>query len=448
MRIRLLIGFIALSAGTVAAQSEAASNPWAFLAGCWVQEVDASGPSDSAITCVLPAHGDPLAADFLTYVGERETRRSRIVADGTRRAFETETCRGSETARFALDGGRVFLQSEIACGVEKPTRSTGILALTESHRFLRVLGGGAGDAAAVRFALQRRLPFSEAPRAVHLALEEGSASSLAPYGTAALTPAIISEASSALSVPVIEIWLAAHSADASAPFALTTAADQELEDAGVPERVRALLDALHRPERFLLTLSSAGAAVRPLSLDPNARFRELAAAFGGASSVSVAGAAHDSQTLTNATSVPVASACLGARVLMTSGFGTYGASPAFAHVLFARVCPTNGFYDPQTMNAVLYGAYGGPGGGEPGGRSRPRDSGQSGDETPAADGARRRTPGTGLEGGASYGRPSSHPAPEAIPLGGLGTPTSSPSAPASSAPATPPVRLSPRERTP
>lgn len=449
MRLSLALGFSALAAGFAHAQQPTAPHPWSPLLGCWVQDVEPGARANtSPTTCVLPVEGDPLAAEFVTYVGDEETRRSRIVADGTRRDFSTETCRGSEIARFAIDGGRVFLQSEMACGNEPPTRGTGVLGLTESGRFLRVLGGGAGDAPDVRFTLQRRLSSSEVPRAIRSVIEASTGSAELSATPSALATSALVEASGALSTPVLEIWIVAQSADASNPYALTEQSDRDLSEAGVAENVRALLDALQHPDEYRLVLSSGGAAVTKLTSDETRKFRQVAEAMGVSTSISAVGSAHDSQFLANASGAPVGSSCLGARVLMTSGYGTYGATPAFAHVLYARVCPTNGFYDPQTMNGVLYGAYGGPGGGDVGGKSRPRGSGQSGDDTPAADGARRRSPGTELDGGASRGRPSSHPAPESIPLGGLGTPASSPSAPASSAPVTPPVRPSPRERIP
>lgn len=449
MRLSLLLVVIALSARTVGAQAPAAATPWTSLVGCWVQDGDGgAGTKASPVTCVLPVEGDPLAADVILLVGEEETRRSRIVADGTRREFATEMCRGSETARFSMDGGQVILQSVMSCGADEPKRGSGILGLTDSGRFVRVVGGDTRIASDVRFTVERRIPLVEIPRSLAEAFAAVPADSPGPVTDVALSAPALVEAARSLSVPVLEIWIAAHAADAPAPFVLPAEVMHELSDAGIPARILALLEALQNPDRYHLALSSSGAVVTPMRADETRRFRQLAAALSGSTSLTATGSAYDSQFLSNASNAPVGNACLGARVLMTAGFGTYGATPAFAHVLYARVCPTNGFYDPRTMNAVLYGAYGGPDGGEAGGRSRPRDSGQSGDKTPAADAARRRTPGTELEGGASYGRLSSHPAPEAIPLGGLGTPASSSSAPASSAPATPPVRPSTRERTP
>lgn len=461
MRCALVGAMIAVlispfAVGTQEAPS-AVQAPWSSFAGCWAPSAESDSPpaTRSGITCLVPVDGDPLAADFIGFVGGAEVRRSRIVADGTLRDFNTESCRGRESARFSADGRLVLLQGELACGTSEPRRTTGVLSLTESDRLLSVSGGDRSAEGDVSFGYRARVERNDVPESVRSRVLNAKVVESAAVGSpvsSALSSGAIIEVSSVLSAAGTEIWIAGMAADAQALFEITPDVTQSLEQAGVPARVRELVEALGDPTLWHVSLSASGAAVQQRSIDQVAFLRRINGALVGLVSLSGAdGARGDAAFMANASSVPVGNACLGARLLTDGSFGTFGSAPAFAHVLFARACPSNGLYDPNAMNTTLYGAYGG---GRPGAASqgvpRPdRSSGLAGDATPAAGEAARRVQGTSQEGGASQGRASSHPAPDAIPLGGLGTPRAPASAPsASPAPSSAPHKGAPSGRVP
>lgn len=437
---------IAASASQLPAQeasampSSQAASAWSLLAGCWSAAAaveDAPAAGTAVMLCVLPVEDDRLAADFVSFEKGQEIRRSRIVADGVRRDFGSGICAGRESARFSLDGAQVLLSGEIRCDSQTDRRTSGIISLTEAGRLLQVSGGdeSRGD---VRFRYHQRVAPDVVPEPAR-ALLSVLAAPEAPYGTgldAAFSTSSLTDLASAVSVPVTEIWLAAIAADAASPVVAPADYVQALADAGVPDRVRTLLVALADPAAWRVSLTSSGATVWTTAYGTERSMRQIVDAYGGGASIAPGGSQVGRANGIGATSIAVANACLGAVLLTDGAFGAAGGAPAFAHVLFARACPNSALYDPRFMNAVMYGAYGGSGGGvDSEGNPVPRksrDSGHSGDGTTAADIARERNAGGNAYGGASQGRASSHPPPDPIPLGGLRGPVA---APAPSAPA-------------
>lgn len=428
-----------------AAVSTDAPSAWRQLAGCWSAtstSVESSVVGSNAVLCVLPVASDRLAADFVSFATGQEVRRSRVIADGVRRDFDSPDCEGHESARFSLDGARVLLAGEIRCDAQTDHRTSGIISLTESDRLLQVSGGD--DARGeVRFRYHQRVAPGAVPepaRAVVNALTTAEAERKARTGVM-FSASDVAELSSAVSVPVAEIWLAATAADAASPVEARPEFVQALADARVPDRVRMLLVALADPAGWSVSLSASGATVRSDADGTVRALRQLVDAYGGGASIAPGGTPVGRANGVGASSLAVANACLGAVLLTDGSFGAVGGAPAFAHVLFSRACPNSALYDPRLMNSVLYGAYGGSSGTyDSAGNPAPRkasDSGQAGEGTSAAGIARERNAGAQVDGGSSRGRPSSHPAPEAIPLGGVRGPAASPApaAPATRAPA-------------
>jgi hypothetical protein len=404
--------------GIKAQQVGADPSAWASFVGCWAPSpVDDAPRRSSSVTCVLPVTGDPLAAEFVSFEGGREVRASRITADGTLRDFSTASCQGRESARFSLDGERVFLRGEITCDGSTARQTSGVFSLTEAHRFLSVSGSEVPVTDDVRLSVLVPIPRDDAPPAVRARLASHGASPettpRAPSYTM-LTPSVVSEAAAALSGPVTEIWIAGVVADAPTAFRMDDEFARSLELAGVPTRVQSLLTALGDRAHWRVALSAAGAEVSPLDAQALQETRDDAEVRRIVTSISaVDGGRMDARFMASATNVPVGNACLGARVLTDGSFGVAGGAPAFANVLFARACPAIGMYDPRAMNGLLYGAYGGPGSqAVPAAPVAPRQAvGEADTPRPVPAVQERREV-----------KSNSHPAPDPIPLGGLRTP--------------------------
>lgn len=395
MMVPTLAG-LALALGT-AVQAPAAAqdvSPWMPFVGCWEDE---GASRRDPITCVLPVEGDPLAADLVGLREGKEFRRSRLRADGTVSAIESAECEGKETSRFSLDATRVYLQGELACGGGGATRTVSMLAISPEARLIYVSGRDVAEDPNVSVRALRGIPWARLPKSVRddLASLEAvvfatrTAASRVPLSTAAIV-----ETSRSMGAPVSEIWLAAVAADSPMWTPLEESAPADLEASGVPARVVALLAALENPDDSRIILSADGAKV--LTRDQLAAQLELQRTV-----LRVAQAMSDGDGGTwlarsGGAGASPANVCsfLAGIFFGSGGGGTAGFGAASnvslqgARQLMLNGCQNFAVGDPR-IYAAVYGAYPGS------------TAGHAGSTRPTT-------------------APMGHPAPEPLPLGGLG----------------------------
>jgi hypothetical protein len=434
-----MIAGLALAVGIAAQAPPPApdATPWMPFLGCWGSEAESRR---NPITCVLSVEGDPLAADLVELRNGMEVRRSRVRADGTVSAIESAECEGRESARFSLDATRVYLHGEVACDGASVTRSVSLLAITPEARLLHVSGRDAVDEPNVAFRALRGIPWSRLPKVVRRDLEHLEAAVFAQrtaMSRVALSSAAVVETSRSMGAPVSEIWLAAVVADSPMWTPLDASAREELVTAGVPARVIDLLAALEYPNESSVELSAKGARVvtRDQLADQFAlqrtvlRLAQAMAGAGGASPGRSDGA------------LPAPASVCSSLAGVFFGGGGFGAAASVsaqgARQLLLHGCRNFVVGDPRVFD-VAFGIY--PGSmadhaaaaapstapmGHPAPEPIPLGGlgGNTGGSS-SSPGSRQPAPAPPSRGGgmAPSSAPSGHAAPAPIPLGGLGTP--------------------------
>ncbi len=249
MRTGTRILACALAIAAAAAQPAAAqvADPdarWQAFLGCWAPLSAGGSPAPDHVVCFRP---DANAVAAVTVVGEEVRGEERIVADGSQRAVQEEACDGTESARWSVDGARVFLRSSLQCGEDVLGRETaGVLALSGSGTFVDVQAVGVDDQYGVRVLQYRSLAPAEYPVSMRdLAHYADDATRL--YASAPLSLNDIVEASQLLPAPAAQAMLAnlpgsTLRVDADALLALS--------EAGVSEDVIDMIVALAHPEKF------------------------------------------------------------------------------------------------------------------------------------------------------------------------------------------------------
>lgn len=243
--------------GAAPAEAQSGAGAWAPWLGCWVTE---GAPADAPLTCVVPATGRG-AVDLVTVTAGAVTRRTGIVADGTRREVDAAGCRGWESARFSLDGDRVYLTAEVTCDGRPAQATSGILSITSAGHFLDVQGVRVGAQQNLR--ISRLIPatdLSRLPEDLRTAIGAlPRAAGDARVAAGALpTFADVRDVVEAADPGTAEAWLVATHRDAASTFTPTARDLVALEDAGVPARVIDVIVALGYPERFQVAVGPAG----------------------------------------------------------------------------------------------------------------------------------------------------------------------------------------------
>lgn len=261
-RILAALGLVAVSSGSVGAQSRGVTPGWAAFAGCWIPlPADARISADSrANVCVVPTAGT--AAELVTILDDKAVDRTQIDADGVRHAVDRQGCRGWESAEFSADGRRLFLRGEQECIGGTKRSTSGIFALAQNGDWINAVNVGADSANSVR--VSRYAPSSIGlgiPGDVRSTLESRAISDNTARVSARVlvtTNAVI-EASRFLTAPVVEAWLA----ELDQHFSLDERKLITLADAGVPPSVIDVMIAVSNPDVFSVRSTGSGMTTAP-----------------------------------------------------------------------------------------------------------------------------------------------------------------------------------------
>jgi hypothetical protein len=233
-----------------------ATNPhWQAWLGCW-QPTDAA-TTDAPVVCVMPTSAAN-AVDMVTVDSGKIVSRYTVDASGERHAVTRDGCTGWESARWSLDGSRVFLTSDLTCGALKRT-SAGVMSMIPNGEWLTVDAVKAGGNEAVRATHYR-----EATAPANLSPDLASVATLglrtdrlaAKIATSKpLTAGIVVEATAALDTAAMQAWLV----ERHEKFSLSAETLVALADAGVPGSVTDVMVAAAYPEEFHFSRSPAPA---------------------------------------------------------------------------------------------------------------------------------------------------------------------------------------------
>jgi len=255
-----LAALLLAAAATPAPAQQAGTDPhWQAWLGCWQPvsgPVKAAGDTTSApLVCVIPAAGSA-GVDVAAISDGRLVSRERVEAGGEPRTVTREGCAGTETARFAESGARVYLTAEYTCPGDLKRTTSEVMAITPDGDWLDVRGAAArGLPEGVRVVRYRVAPASAAvPSDLAYALA-GNGMAVSTAREAASAPAELSdvvEASRALPPAVVEAWLV----EEGQGFALDGGTLLHLRSDGVPARVIDVMVALSYPRVFAIDVAS------------------------------------------------------------------------------------------------------------------------------------------------------------------------------------------------
>ncbi|HVZ49652.1 MAG TPA: hypothetical protein VG916_12785 [Gemmatimonadaceae bacterium] len=245
-------------------RTQAIDARWRAWTGCWTPVVASTAPSPSASTvCVLPAMGTS-AVEIVSISGAKVVDRMHIDADGADHAVSRDDCTGTQAARWAASGTRVYVKESMRCpgGVARSTST--IMSFDQRYRWLDVRGISAGvnqGVAVMRY--EPKLDSAGLPAEVQpaLALRGPAANNAVLTASAPLTLGDIADVATAADTGVATTWLVERTRDVSIVLdakQLTTLADR-----GVPPAVIDVLVALEYPRNFALNAGTNEPAARP-----------------------------------------------------------------------------------------------------------------------------------------------------------------------------------------
>lgn len=250
-------------AGAAAAQE--AGPGWLAWTGCWEAVAAPDARADAPVVCVVPGAGARAAA-FVTLRDGALADRQPVTADGERHSVDRGGCAGWESARWAEDGYRLFLRSELDCAGVKRASST-ILAILPDGQWLDARALESGGEAYV--SVQRYHPFSgdaERIAGIEATVRERAAAIHAARDVAGARLSVrdVTEASRHAHPGAVQALIA----ERGTGFGLDAETLVALSDAGVPGETTDLMVALSFPDVFEVDRGSRRAAAR--TADPGA----------------------------------------------------------------------------------------------------------------------------------------------------------------------------------
>jgi hypothetical protein len=232
---------------TVAVAQEADSR-WAPWIGCW--RVVVGEAASAPVVCVVPLAGES-AIEILTMLDDQVLSRESIFADGRQHEVSRGECEGWEAAEFSDDSRRVYVRSELTCGVSAPRSLTGVISMVSPSEWLdvrTVVEDGQSAPWAARYQLASRADF----RAVgqdDLAGTQGAATRMARMAASIpIAPDDVIEATGKVSAETVQLWVV----ERGEGFALDAVALIEMADSGVPPSVIDVVVAVSYPGKFVL----------------------------------------------------------------------------------------------------------------------------------------------------------------------------------------------------
>ena len=273
--IAVLAGVVmagALGAGTLPAQNRDArwDARWDAWIGCWMPVAGQDGAlreiggAGSPRVCVAPAAGTS-AVEVLTIASSGTVLdRTRIDADGAPHQVVRDGCTGTETARWAAHGTRVYVTTQFTCAGGVLRRGTGVMSFNQQHEWLDVRGMSSGDVSGVavaRYAATDDTTGIPADVRNIVPARTAMTNSAALAASAPMTLADIADVGVVVDSGVASTWLLERTQGVK-----VTISGKQLEalaDRGVPSAVIDVVVAIAYPRVFALTPGSRDASYAP-----------------------------------------------------------------------------------------------------------------------------------------------------------------------------------------
>lgn len=224
---------------------------WAAWYGCWTP-TDAQSRLHDVQVCVVPTD-DRAGVRMMTFAGDQLVLDEAIVADGAPHAVADAGCRGTRLARWASQGIRLLISTELSCDGQPTHRATGISTLTTANHWIDIQATGPDGREGVR---TRQYAQSTMAPPASIAPTLRALPSPAPVMAVAITAEDVIEAHGAVSPRAVEAWLV----ETEPRVALDRRALVSMKAKGVNEPVIDLLVALAYPSRFEVHRSAASGA--------------------------------------------------------------------------------------------------------------------------------------------------------------------------------------------
>ena len=250
----ILAGALFMMVPTVAAAQEVDSR-WAPWIGCWRVVGEATS---APVVCVVPIAGES-AIEMLTMLDDQVLSRESIFTDGRQHDVSRGDCEGWEAAEFSDDSRRVYVHSELTCGVSAPRSSTGVISMVSPSEWLdvrTVVEDGRSAPWAARYQLASQTDFRAAGQG-DLVGTQGAETRMARIAASIpIAPDDVIDATGKVSAETVQLWVV----ERGEGFALDADALIEMADSGVPPSVIDVVVAVSYPEKFVLNEgpSSAG----------------------------------------------------------------------------------------------------------------------------------------------------------------------------------------------
>ncbi len=276
---RAVAGAIALTVSAGVAGAQDVDARWRAWTGCWAPTT--ASVADNPTICVVPVAGTS-AVELVSVVGSRVVNRARIEADGVPHPVSRDGCTGTETARWATSGTRLYTSESVTCTGGVTRRGMGVMSFTQNYEWLDVRGMSSGDAAGTAVARYHMvvdtagLPADVQPA---FALRGPEANNAILAASAPLTLRDIADVATAVDSGVASTWLVERTRDVK----VSVDAKQliSLADQGVPSSVIDVLVALAHPAVFAFNTNSGDAAFRERAVTSGRSSASLRRGYGG-----------------------------------------------------------------------------------------------------------------------------------------------------------------------
>jgi hypothetical protein len=237
--------FAALSIPSAGLDAQETDTKWLPWVGCWNAVAEAA-----PMLCFVPKNGEE-GIELVTVVDGEISSRETILSDGRDQPVDREGCKGWERTEFSKDSRRVYFQSELVCGEDVATNSTGLMAMQTPFEWVDIKSVEV-DGASAPFVMRYVL----APKAVaeSAGLQEVGAGLERRIQTARnraaqrITIDDVLEVIPRMDTEAVEAWIA----ETNQEFDVNAKSLVRMADAGVPETVIDLIVAISFPREFAI----------------------------------------------------------------------------------------------------------------------------------------------------------------------------------------------------
>jgi hypothetical protein len=242
-------------------QAQAAEDlRWLPWIGCWEPTDELATEGSELLVCITP---DRDGVQIETLVDGESMGSEFLAGDGSRQDASEGGCEGTRQARFADDGRRLFVLSDLECGLDARRSTRGVFAMgSDGFEWIEIQSISAGEGDTPFLSVRRFQSASRATLARHgqaePATDRGLAIETARRSAArTMTAGALVEASD-IAGPAVT---AALVAEMGQPFDLDARALRDYRDQGVAPEVLDMMIAMTWPDRFQVGVDGSVDAV-------------------------------------------------------------------------------------------------------------------------------------------------------------------------------------------